>query len=427
MMNRRTFLKSSGLAVVALGASGTPFFLTQTAASTLDKPFKRKKILVTIFQRGAMDGLMAVTPFTDPNLASARPRLAMQIGKNKGQLVDLDGKFALHPAFAPLEALFREQHLAIVHGMGSPNTTRSHFDAQDYMETGTPDRKGTPSGWLNRVETLLQSKSPKAETTPFSAVAMTSAMPRSLYGDAPALAIARLEDFGVRVGGQNMAAATLAQSSGKGFEALYEQTSQKILRGAGQESFDAIKILSESNFKSYTPSKGANYPVSPLGDSLKQIAQLIKANVGLEIAFAESGGWDTHVQQGTINGVFSRRAQDLADAIAAFWRDIEPFRDDVVLMTMTEFGRTVSENGSGGTDHGRGSCLFVLGNDVQGGVVYGNVPTLVPENLADGRDVPVTTDFRGIFSAVASGHLGITETAKLFPGWTGEALKMMKV
>jgi len=202
---------------------------------------------------------------------------------------------------------------------------------------------------------------------------------------------------------------------------------QKILRGAGQESFDAIKILSESNFKSYTPSKGANYPVSPLGDSLKQIAQLIKANVGLEIAFAESGGWDTHVQQGTINGVFSRRAQDLADAIAAFWRDIEPFRDDVVLMTMTEFGRTVSENGSGGTDHGRGSCLFVLGNDVQGGVVYGNVPTLVPESLADGRDVPVTTDFRGIFSAVASGHLGITETAKLFPGWTGEALKMMKV
>lgn len=424
MMNRRTFIKSGALAVVALGASGTPLFLTRAASSTLDKPLKRKKILVTIFQRGAMDGLMAVTPFGDSHLATARPRLAMQVGKNKGQLLDLDGKFALHPAFSPFAGLFREGNLAIVHGMGSPNTTRSHFDAQDYMETGTPDRKGTSSGWLNRAEMLLQQQHAKAENTPFSAVAMTSAMPRSLYGDAPALAVARLEDFGVRIGGKNTAAAALAQSSGKGFEALYEQTSQKLLRGTGQDSFDAMKLLSESNFQGYTPTKGAVYPTSPLGDSLKQIAQLIKANVGLEIAFAESGGWDTHVQQGTVNGAFSRRAQDLADSIAAFWHDIELYRDDVVLMTMTEFGRTVKENGSGGTDHGRGSCLFVLGNHVQGGKVYGELPTLVPENLADGRDVPVTTDFRAVFSSVASSHLSIRDMSKLFPGWNGASIQL---
>ncbi len=425
-MNRRTFLKSSGLAVVALGTSGTPFFLTRAAAS-IHAPSKQKKILVTIFQRGAMDGLMAVTPFTDANLAQARPRLGMQVGKSKGQLIDLDGKFALHPSLATLESLYREKRLAIVHGMGSPNTTRSHFDAQDYMETGTPDRKGTPSGWLNRASTMLHTATPKTETTPFSSVAMTSAMPRSLYGDAPALAIARLDDFGVRVGGGNNAAAmALANSSSKGFESLYEQTSQKILRGTGQDSFDAMKILSEANLKSYTPTKGVTYPTSPLGDSMKQIAQLIKANVGLEIAFAESGGWDTHVQQGTVNGTFSRRAQDLADSIEAFWRDIEPQQDDVVLMTMTEFGRTVRENGSGGTDHGRASCLFVLGNQMDGGKVHGSIPALVSENLADGRDVPVTTDFRAIFSEVAAKHLGITDSTKLFPGWSGGRIALIK-
>lgn len=426
-MNRRTFLKSSGLAVVALGATGTPLFLTRAAASTLHAPFKRKKILVTIFQRGAMDGLMAVTPFTDPNLAQARPRLAMQVGKTTGQLIDLDGKFALHPSLTALERLYREQRLSIVHGMGSPSTTRSHFDAQDYMETGTPDRKGTASGWLNRASTLLHATTSKGDTTPFRSVAMTSAMPRSLYGDAPALAIARLDDFGVRVGGGNNAAAmALANTSSKGFESLYEQTSQKILRGTGQDSFDAMKILSEANLKSYTPAKDVRYPTSPLGDSMKQIAQLIKANVGLEIAFAESGGWDTHVQQGTVNGAFSRRAQDLAESIEAFWRDIEPHQDDVVLMTMTEFGRTVRENGSGGTDHGRASCLFVLGNHIDGGKVHGNVPLLLPENLADGRDVPVTTDFRAIFSEVSAGHLGITDSTKLFPGWSGERIVLVK-
>jgi uncharacterized protein (DUF1501 family) len=187
-----------------------------------------------------------------------------------------------------------------------------------------------------------------------------------------------------------------------------------------------MKILSEANLKSYTPAKGVNYPTSPLGDSLKQIAQLIKANVGLEIAFAESGGWDTHVQQGTAAGAFARRAQDLADAIDAFWRDIEAHQSDVVLMTMTEFGRTVRENGSGGTDHGRGSCLFVLGNHLDGGKVHGNLPLLAPENLADGRDVPVTTDFRAVFAEISAKHLGIADGTKLFPGWSGERLPLVK-
>ena len=429
-ITRRAFLKTGALSVVALGAVGTPLFLTRAAAETSASPSKRRKILVTIFQRGAMDGLMAVTPFADPNLAKLRPRLTMNVGKGASDLIDLNGSFALHPAFAAFEPLFREQRLAIVHGMGSPNTTRSHFDAQDYMETGTPDRKGTASGWLNRASALASGKS--TPTTPFQAVALTSAMPRSLYGDAPALAVANLDDFGVRVGASNGAGSVnnsnikVSRGSAKGFESLYEQTSQRILRGAGQESFDAVKLLSGANLKAIQPAGGVNYPASPLGKNLRQIAQLIKADVGLEIAFAESGGWDTHVQQGTANGVFARRAKELADAVAAFWKDIEPFHDDVILMTMTEFGRTVRENGSGGTDHGRASCLFVLGNTVEGGKIHGSLPELTPENLADGRDVPVTTDFRAVFAGVAGKHLGINRMDTLFPGWQGAALPIVR-
>lgn len=418
MINRRVFLKSGALAVVSFGLSGTPLFIPRAAAASLGVHSRRKKILVCIFQRGAMDGLMAVTPFSDPFLPKHRPRLFMNVSAGKeGSLIDLDGKFALHPSLSGFESLFREKRLAIVHGMGSPDKTRSHFDAQDYMENGTPGRKGTASGWLNRTMDLLPAEK---NLSPFRAVALTTALPKSLYGDNPALAVAKLDDFGVKTGSTKVTA-----NAGKSFEALYEQTSQKILRGTGHESFDAVKILSNANLKSYTPNAGVEYPNSPLGSSLKQIAQLIKANVGLEIAFAETGGWDTHVQQGTVNGTFAQRSRDLSSATTAFWKDVEPLQDDVVLMTMTEFGRTVRENGSGGTDHGRGSCMFIMGNAVSGGKVYGQMPELSPENLEDGRDVPVTTDFRSVFAEVAGKHLNINKDSVVFPDWKGKRLTLL--
>jgi uncharacterized protein (DUF1501 family) len=454
-LHRRAFLKSGALALVAFGLGGTPLFLPRAAAQTLQASSTlraRKKTLVCIFQRGAMDGLMAVPPFADPYLAQYRPRLAMAAPSSSNQsnqsngLIDLDGKFGLHPAFKPFEQLFREQRLAIVHGMGSPNTTRSHFDAQDYMETGTPFIKGTPSGWLNRASGLLRQQNnqpqPSASgakaqhqeqhkysaTTPFQAVAIAQSLPKSLYGTEPALALTNIEDFGVRVGsrsGNHTLQASAAQAA-QSFEVLYAQASERLLRGTGSESFDAVKILSEKNLSSFKPAPGVQYPSSPLGESLRQIAQLIKADVGLEIAFAETGGWDTHVQQGTVQGTFAARARDLAQAINAFWTDIAAFQDEVAVMTMTEFGRTVRENGSGGTDHGRGSCLFVLGNNVEGGKIHGNVPPLAPENLADGRDLPVTTDFRAIFAEVAGKHLGLNNDAVLFPDWNGERLPLMR-
>jgi uncharacterized protein (DUF1501 family) len=418
MWTRRMFLKTGGVALFTLGAG--PRFLTRAAAAAGEGSGTRRKVLVTIFQRGAMDGLMAVPTLDDAALRALRPNLAMTAARAGGETsaLDLGTGFGLHPAFAPLLPLWREKRLAIVHAVGSPDPTRSHFDAQDYMETGTPGRKGTPSGWLNRAAGLLGH-----DATPFRAVALTAAMPRSLYGDQQAIAIADLADFRMRP--------PSAAATGQGFEALYRQSSQELLRDTAGETFRAMRLLTPEQVARYRPAHGATYPETPLGAALRQIALLVKAGVGLEVAFAESGGWDTHVQQGTVNGSFARQARDLAGSIDAFWTDLGPaFQDDVLLTTMTEFGRTVRENGAGGTDHGHGSCLFVVGNRVAGGEVHGAFPGgpagLDTAALYDGRDLPVTTDFRAVFCELAGRHLGIADDTRLFPGWTGGRLPLLR-
>lgn len=422
MVSRRGFLKSGGLALLGVGLmGGIPGFIAEAVAG--DKilgPYKKKKVMVCIFQRGAMDGLMAVTPFTDEALKAARPTLFMsaaQGGRTKS-LIDLDGRFGLHPAMAAFEPLFKEKRMGIVHGIGSPNNTRSHFDAQDYMESGTPFNKGTSSGWLNRAVGMLGHDA----ATPFQAVSLTSSLPRSFYGDNPSVAISNLQDFAIQMrgnpGGANMAA--------KSFEDLYDQTSSSLLKSTGKESFDAVKMLQKTDVRNYRPANGVVYPNSALGNALKQIAQLIKIDVGLEIAFTESNGWDTHFNQGTDTGIFARNVTDLSNSITAFWNDIDAYQDDVTVMTMTEFGRTVHQNGTGGTDHGRASCNFILGNDVAGGLVHGNMKPLTPGNLEDGRDLAVTTDFRAVFSEVADRHLKLTDDKLLFPDWKGEKIGVMK-
>jgi uncharacterized protein (DUF1501 family) len=421
MASRRAFLKSGALALFATGIGGVPTFIANAAQSRKHWiPYKKNKVLVCIFQRGAMDGLMAVTPFTDRYLQKARPKLFMSAAKSESRpLIDLDGRFGLHPSMSSFHNLFNEKRLAIVHGVGSPNTTRSHFDAQDYMESGTPFKKGTESGWLNRAVGLLGHEA----ATPFQAVSLTTSLPRALYGDNAAVAINNLNDFAIQMRGNPMATRTAAKS----FEELYDKTSTGLLNRTGKESFEAMKVLKGADAKNYKPSDGAVYPASPLGNSLKQIAQLIKMGVGLEVAFTECGGWDTHYNQGTDVGTFSRNVTDLSNAIAAFWTDIGQYQDEVEVMTMTEFGRTVAQNGSNGTDHGRASCMFILGNDVNGGMVHGKVPELTIENLEDRRDLPVTTDFRAVFNEVATSHLRITDKAgKLFPEWKGEAIGLSK-
>ena len=415
MWNRRVLLKTTGLALLSFGVG--PDFLRRAAAAATAAP--GKKILVTLFQRGAMDALAALPPVAGGELARLRPRLAMSAARSAGDngVIDLGVGFGLHPALAPLAPLFRSGELAAVHAVGSPDPSRSHFDAQDYMETGTPGRKGTPSGWLNRVCGELGH-----DATPFRAVALTSALPRSLYGAEPALAVSRLADFSVRLPG----AARASEIAGRGFEALYEQATPELLHATGRETFEAMEMLSANEIASYRPAAGADYPRSPLGDALRQVALLVKADVGLEVAFAESGGWDTHVAQGTAQGSFARRADDLARSIAAFWTDLGLLRERVVVMTMTEFGRTVRENGSGGTDHGHGSALFLLGTEVLGGRVHGRFPGLREGDLYEGRDLPVTTDFRAVFSEVAAHHLGVAKRSAVFPGWSGGGVPLFR-
>ncbi len=422
MVSRRGFLKAGGVALMGVGLmDGIPAFLAEAVAGNqLIAPYGKRKTLICIFQRGAMDGLMAVTPFTDEYLKAARPGLFISAAKNSTgkSLIDLDGHFGLHPAMQGFEQAFRDKRLAIVHGIGSPNNTRSHFDAQDYMESGTPFNKGTASGWLNRAIGLLGHDA----ITPFTAVSLTSAMPRSLYGDNPAVAINNLQDFAIQMrgnpSGTNMAA--------KSFEDLYDQTSEGLLKQTGKESFEAIKMLQKADIKNYKPAQNVVYPNSALGNSLKQIAQLIKMDVGLEVAFTESNGWDTHFNQGNENGIFARNVGDLSNSMMAFWNDLDAYQDEVTVMTMTEFGRTVHQNGTGGTDHGRASCNFILGNTVNGGLVHGNLQPLSIENLEDGRDVAVTIDFRSVFSEVADKHLKVNNDRVLFPDWKSSKIGVMK-
>jgi len=399
---------------------GIPGFLAEAAArDKIVAPYKRKKVLVCIFQRGAMDGLMAVTPFTDTYLQTARPTLFISAAKggNANPLIDLDGRFGLHPAMQSFVPFFKDKRLAMVHGIGSPNNTRSHFDAQDYMESGTPFNKGTASGWLNRAVGLLGHDA----LTPFTAVSITSALPRCFYGDNPSVAISNLQDFAIQMRGNPSAAGKVASS----FEDLYDQTSPGLLKETGKESFEAMKMLQKADTRNYKPDNNAAYPNSALGNSLKQIAQLIKMDVGLEIAFTESNGWDTHFNQGAGNGIFARNVTDLSNSITALWTDLSAYQDDVTIMTMTEFGRTVRQNGTGGTDHGRASCNFILGNDVNGGSVHGRMETLAAENLEDGRDLSVTTDFRAVFSEVADKHLQLGNDRVLFPDWNGNKIGVM--
>jgi len=404
MVTRRIFLKNGSLALVSLGFA--PAFIAHTAKAAQ----ARKKVLVAIFQRGAVDGLNMIVPFGDNDYYRARPSLAIpKPGQRSGQeegALDLDGFFGIHPRMASLVPLFKSGELAIVHACGSHDETRSHFDAQDYMESGTPGVKATRDGWLNRY---LHQKEHEHKSTPFRAVALAQQLPRTLQGIAPALAIGQLGQFGVRAGrASDMMAAD--------FESQYASAADTLLAPTGREAFDAVKMLKTADPASYTPANGAEYPRSGFGEALRQIAFLTKSDLGLEVAFTEIGGWDTHVQQNQPNNL-PVKLDDLAKAIAAFRRDMGDQMADVVLVTMSEFGRAVEENGNRGTDHGHGNAMMILGGNVQGGKVYGKWPGLSRNQRFEGRDLAITTDFRDIFAELVTGHLGAKDISKIFPGY----------
>ncbi|HEY0546406.1 MAG TPA: DUF1501 domain-containing protein [Pyrinomonadaceae bacterium] len=415
-INRRFFLKSSGIAFASFGLmQSAPSFLQRIALAegTGKSSNGRRKTLITIFQRGAVDGLNVVVPHGDKEYYNLRPTLAVPQPKsgNAEAAINLDGYFGLHPSLAAFKPLWDARRLAIVDAVGSPDNTRSHFDAQDYMESATPGVKSTPDGWLNRV--LQTKRDPKA--SPFRAVSMTQNTPRVLQGKANAVAISNLADFTIRAG----AASANVQGS---FESIYDQ-SVDTLGGTGKETFEAVNYLKKVNPSQYKPENGAQYPRTPFGNSLLQISQLIKAGVGLEIAFTDIGGWDTHVNQGNARGQLSLRLQEFGGGISALVADLGSHMDDVVILTMSEFGRTARENGTRGTDHGHANAMFVIGNSVRGGHVYGKWPGLSSSNLYEGRDLALTTDFRDVFGEIAQKHLGDSNLQAVFPGYASSASK----
>jgi uncharacterized protein (DUF1501 family) len=392
------------MAMFGLGAA--PMWLARAA----DSSSARRKVLVAIFQRGAVDGLNVVVPFGQREYYALRPSIAIPAPRAgvaaTDAAIDLDGFFGLHPSLSALKPIYDANQLAVIHAVGSPDPTRSHFDAQDYMESGTPGRKATADGWLNRAIPV----STDGRISPVQAVSMGPVMSRALQGHKEAVAINNLNDFKVR-----------DADGASTFESMYASTLDKALNGTGRETFDAVKLMQSIQAQPYTPANGAKYPGGRLGDSLTQIARLIKADVGLEVAFTDVGGWDTHVNevgQTPGAGQLANLLQNFGNALAAFHKDLGDRMEDVAVVTMSEFGRTAKENGNRGTDHGHANVMFAFGGAIRGGKVYGPWPGMAPEQLYENRDLAVTTDFREVLGELVARHLGNSQLASVFPGYT---------
>ncbi|HXP46991.1 MAG TPA: DUF1501 domain-containing protein [Terriglobales bacterium] len=399
-ITRRVFLKGGAMSVVGMAA--VPGFLARAAmAADAAQPHRR---LVVIFQRGAADGLNIVVPHGEAEYYAMRPTIAIP----QRDVIDLDGFFGLHPAMSALKPLWDARQLAIVHAAGSPDPTRSHFDAQDFMESGTPGLKSTEDGWLNRA--LVATGDPQRDAA-FRAVALGTALPRMLSGQAPALAVGNVNDFGVAP--RNPQAQPLANT----FESMYAASVDAVLHGTAQETFDAVKMLKAADPAKYRPAAGVVYPKGRFGDALKQTAQLVKANLGVQVAFTDIGGWDHHVNEGASEGQLGRLLKEFSGSLAAFWQDLGALAAETVVVTMSEFGRTARENGTRGTDHGHANVMFVMGGAVRGGKVYGRWPGLANEQLYEQRDLALTTDFRQVMAEAVARQLGNPRPERVFPGF----------
>ncbi|MBV8808064.1 MAG: DUF1501 domain-containing protein [Acidobacteriaceae bacterium] len=407
MPSRRIFLKSSALAMVGIGS--VPTWLSRALYAQQSVPSERKRILIAIFQRGAVDGLNVVIPHGEPAYYALRPSLAIsRPNGTEASAIDLDGHFGLHPALRRLKPLWDKNQLAIVEAVGSPDPTRSHFDAQDYMESGTPGFKATCDGWLNRAIPIEE------HASPLRAVSLSPNLPRALRGKNEALAIGSIGDFQIKDGEASSA-----------FESMYATSTDAVLNGTAREAFQAVKIVQSIQKTPYTPAHDSQYPNGRLGQSLQQTARLIKADVGLEVAFTDVGGWDTHANEvgpQPHTGRLANLLREFGDSLVAFCQDMGDRMADITIVTMSEFGRTARENGNRGTDHGHANVMFVLGGSVRGGRVLGQWPGLYPEQLYEGRDLNVTTDFRTVLSELAVKQMGNREVKTIFPGFAGPKL-----
>jgi len=403
---RRNFLRSAGLGSLTLPA----WFPRVAFAAT---PSTQRDVLVCIFQRGAADGLNMVVPVGDDDYYKNRPTIRIpQPSGAAGAAIDLDGFFALHPSLAPFKELWDDGVLAAVHATGSPDPSHSHFDAMDFMERGTPGSKSIPTGWIGRHLGSLST----GNTSPFRAVGMGTLVQASLRGPVAATALQSIADF--HLGGKG-AQATQIASFQASLSSLYADNAWLDLQA--QQTVSAINTLAAANPGAYEPQNGAKYPDTDFGSAMMQVSQLIKADLGLEVACVDLGGWDTHASQGGATGQQADLLAELAGGLAAFHADLADRMSRIIVVTMSEFGRRLLENGSGGTDHGHGNCMFVLGGGVNGGKVYADWPGLAPAQLASPGDLAVTTDYRTILAEIVDRRLVNSKLGEVFPGFTPPA------
>jgi uncharacterized protein (DUF1501 family) len=401
MMYRRQFLQHAGLfsasTVIAIGAQS---WALRTTAASPDSPR-----LIVVFLRGAVDGLSVVVPYRETFYYEARPRIALPPPGKAGGVLNLDDRFGLHPSLEMLMPLWQQKTLAFVHACGSPDTTRSHFDAQDYMETGTPGIKFTADGWMNRLLATL------SDRNPIQAVNVGATTPRILSGQMPIATLAS----GRRAA--NRLPLDRPQVS-RAFDRLYhndDALSQTYREGKAARQ----ALLDHLETEMQMANNGAALPNAFAGDA-QRLAQVMVRDARVKLGFLAVGGWDTHVNQGSSRGQLATRLQALGRGLATLQRKIGTVYGNTTILVMSEFGRTVRENGNGGTDHGHGNALWVMGGKVRGGQVYGNWRGLAAKQLYEGRDLPVTTDFRDVLISVLEQHMTLKDGQlnQVFPGYT---------
>jgi uncharacterized protein (DUF1501 family) len=400
---RRGFLRSLGLGGLTL-----PAWFPRVAFSAAPSP--ERDVLVCVFLRGGADALNVVVPYGEDEYFTGRPRLAFRPpGSGPYAVLDLDGFFGFHPFLAPLKELYDDGVLAVVHAAGSPDRTHSHFDAQDFMERGTPGSKSVPTGWLGRHLASLDT----GNDSPFRAVGLGSILQFSLRGPVRATALRSIADFHLhgRPGQEAETARFQARLS-----SMYAGDAWLDLQA--RQAFETVSALAAADPGSYQPANGAEYPGGELGIALRQVAQLIKADLGLEVACVDLGGWDSHAGQGRVIGEMSAAVTELARGLSAFYTDLGGRMGRVTVVTLSEFGRRVKENASAGTDHGHGGFMFLLGGQVHGGRVFGTWPGLAPEQLIGPGDLAITTDYRTVLAEVVERRLLNPRLDEVFPGFT---------
>jgi uncharacterized protein (DUF1501 family) len=388
----------------ALGAATLPAWFPRLAFAAPGRAAAQRETLVCIFLRGGADGVNVVVPFGDSHYYANRPTIGIQEpGAGAGRALDLDGYFGFHPSLAPLKEVWDDGGLAVVQAAGMPVNNHSHFDSMDWMERGTPGERVLLSGWLGRHLAAVD----PTNSSPFRAIGFGDLVQASLRGTVPATSLASIADFHLQ-GFEDQ----ISRFQGT-LASLYSGTT--FLDVQALQTFGAVDRLAAVDPGQYLPAHGATYPDSDFGNAMKQIGQLIKADLGLEVACLDLGGWDMH---DTENDQMPNQLADLGAGLQAFYADLHDRLGNVTVVTMTEFGRRIEENASGGTDHGTASFMFLMGGGLNGKKVYGSWPTLAPEALADPGDLAVTTDYRTVLSEVLERRLGNPQVSQVFPGFT---------